>query len=137
MAVNNDPVFGKSPNVAHAACSAANTNLDGSGTIITLLTTGADGAILTSLEAWATATNSGAARMNMFISTDGGSTWKLHKSGLMAAYTVAATTVQTPVTLVDKTDPYKAVLLPPSAKVGVASMDSEAVVFCAEYQDLS
>ncbi len=136
MAVNNDPVFGKTPKHAAAAVSAANTNLDGTGTITTLLTAGADGAIVTSLKCWATATGT-AKRCNVFVSTDGGTTWKLHESQLMAAYTVADTTVQTPVTFVDKADPNAAIILPASAKIGVTIMVAEAVVFTAEYQDLS
>jgi len=137
MAVNNDPVFGKTPKMAHAASAAANANVDGTGTIITLLTAGADGAIVTSLKAWATATNAGAARLNVFISQDAGATWKLHESALMALYTVAATTVQTAVTFVDKETPDSAIILPAGAVVGVTSMDTEGVVFAAEYQDLS
>jgi hypothetical protein len=136
MAVNNDPVFGKTPKHAAAAVSAANTNLDGTGTTTTLLTAGADGAIVTSLKCWATATGT-AKRCNVFVSTDGGTTWKLHESQLMAAYTVANTTVQTPVTFVDKTDPNAAIVLPANAKLGVTIMVAEAVVFAAEYQDLS
>jgi hypothetical protein len=136
MAVNNDPVFGKTPKHAAVAVSAANTNLDGTGTITTLLTAGADGAIVTSLKCWATATGT-AKRCNVFASTDGGTTWKLHESQLMAAYTVANTTVQTPVTFVDKTDPNAAIVLPANAKIGVTIMVAEAVVFAAEYQDLS
>lgn len=136
MAVNNDPVFGKTPKHAAAAVSAANTNLDGTGTITTLLTVGPDGGIVTSLKCWATATGT-AKRCNVFVSTDGGTTWKLHDSGLMAAYTVANTTVQTAVTFVDKLDPDAAIILPANAKIGVTIMVAEAVVFTAEYQDLS
>ncbi len=136
MAVNNDPVFGKTPKHAAAAVSAANTALDGTGTITTLLTAGVDGAIVTSLKCWATATGT-AKRCNVFISTDAGVTWKLHESQLMAAYTVANTTVQTAVTFVDKTDPNAAIILPASAKIGVTVMVAEAVNFTAEYQDLS
>lgn len=136
MAVNNDPVFGKTPKHAAAAVSAANTALDGTGTITTLLTAGVDGAIVTNLKCWATATGT-AKRCNLFVSTDGGTTWKLHESQLMAAYTVANTTVQTPVTFVDKTDPNAAIVLPANAKIGVTIMVAEAVVFAAEYQDLS
>jgi hypothetical protein len=136
MAVNNDPVFAKTPKHAAAAISAANTNLDGSGTVTTLLTAGADGAIVTSLKCWATATST-AKRCNLFISTDGGTSWKLHDSGLMAAYTVANTTVQTPVTFVDKSNPDAAIVLPANARIGCTIMVAEAVVFAAEYSDLS
>lgn len=136
MAVNNDPVFAKTPKIAQAAVAAANTNLDGSGSIVTLLTAGADGAIVTSLKCWGTVTSM-AKRINIWISTDGGTSWKLHECGLMAAYTVANTTVQTPVTIVDKTIPDAAIVLPGSAKIGVTSMVNEAIIATAEYSDLS
>jgi hypothetical protein len=136
MAVNNDPVFAKTPKHAAAAVSAANTNLGGTGTITELLTAGADGAIVTSLKCWATTTST-AKRCNIFVSTDGGATWTLHNSALMAAYTVANTTVQMPVTFVDKTDPNEAIVLPGNAKIGCTVQVAEAVVFTAEYSDLS
>jgi hypothetical protein len=136
MAVNNDPVFAKTPKHSAVAVSTANTNLDGTGTITTLLTAGTDGAIVTSLKCWGTVTSS-AKRCNVFVSTDGGTSWKLHESGLMSAYTVANTTVQTPVTFVDKSNPDAAIVLPASAKIGVAIQVAEAVVFAAEYSDLS
>ena len=136
MAINNDPVFAKTPKIAAAAVSAANTNLDGTGTVTELLTACADGAIVTSLKAWGTVTST-AKRLNLFVSTDGGTSWTLHESALMAAYTVANTTVQTAVTFVDKEVPDAAIVLPANAKLGVTTMVAEAVVFAAEYQDLS
>lgn len=136
MAVNNDPVFAKTPKHAAVAVSSANTNLDGTGTITTLLTAGPDGAIVTSLKCWATATST-AKRCNVFVSTDGGTSWKLHDSGLMAAYTVANTTVQTPVTFVDKSNPDAVIVLPGDGQLGVTIQVAEAVVFTAEYSDLS
>jgi hypothetical protein len=53
------------------------------------------------------------------------------------AYTIANTTVQTPVTFVDKSNPDAAIVLPASAKIGVTVQVAEAVVFTAEYSDLS
>ena len=136
MAVNNDPVFAKTTKHAAVAVSTANTGLDGSGTVTELLTAGLDGAVVTSLKAWATATGT-AKRLNLFVSTDGGTSWTLHESAPMPAYTVANTTVQTPVIFVDKTTPDTALVLPASAKIGVTTMVAEAVVFAAEYSDLS
>ena len=136
MAVNNDPVFAKTPKHAATAVSAANTALDGSGTIAELLMAGPDGAIVTSLKAWATVTST-AKRLNLFVSIDGGASWKLHESGLMAAYGVGNTTVQTPASFVDKSNPDAAIMLPANAKLGVTTMVAEAVVFTAEYADLS
>lgn len=134
MTLSNDPVFAQTPKYARAAVSAANTALDGTGTIVTLLTAGADGALVTSLKAWGTVTST-AKRLNVFVSTDAGSTWKLFDSGLMAAYTAANTTVQTPVTFVDKTKPDAAVRLPGAARLGVTTMVAEAVEFACEYVD--
>lgn len=134
--VNNDPVFAKTPKHAAVKVSTANTSLDGTGTVTELLTAGTDGALVTSLEAWGLETVT-ACRCNIFISTDGGTTWFLHTSGLMAAYTVANTTVQTPVTFVDKTNPDDAILLPGSAKIGVTAMVEQDIMFSAEYADLS
>lgn len=134
MALSNDPVFAQEPKYARAAVSAANTGLDGSGTIVTLMTAGSDGAIVTSLKAWGTVTST-AKRLNLWISVDAGSTWKLLDSGLMAAYTVANTTVQTPVTFVNKSDPNAAIRLPAAAMLGVTTMVAEAVEFVCEYTD--
>ena len=136
MAVNNDPVFAKTPKHAAVAVSVANTSLDGTGTITTLLTAGADGAIVTSLKAWGTVTST-AKRLNLFVSVDGGTSWALHESALMAAYGMSNTSVQTPVTFVDKSNPDAAIVLPANAKIGVTTMVAEAAVFTAEYADLS
>ena len=64
----------QAPKYAHAISSAANTALDGSGTLITLFTAGAEGAIVSKLDFWAQATVT-ATRCNVFISIDGGTTW--------------------------------------------------------------
>lgn len=137
MALSNDPVFAQTPKYARAAVSAANTDLTGATAPTELLTAGPDGALVTSLKAWGTVTST-AKRLNVFISTDNGTTWKLFDSALMAAYTVANTTVQTPVTFVDKTKPDAAIRLPggsggSSVKLGVATMVAEAVEFACEY----
>lgn len=134
MTLKNDPVFAQIPAVGQATVSAANTGLDGSGTITELLTAGADGAIVTSLKAFATVTST-AKRLNLFISTDAGTTWKLFDSALMEAYTVANTTAQTAIVFIDKADPNAAVRLPASAKLGVSIMVAEAVQFVSEYTD--
>jgi len=124
----------QTPKHASGVVSAANTNLDGTGTIVTLLTAGTDGAVISRVEFWGTVTST-AKRVNMFISQDAGSTWKLWDSGLMAAYTVANTTVQTVVKLIDSTAPDAARRIPASAVIGITTMVAEAVVCIAEYSD--
>lgn len=44
MAANTEPIFTKAPISAVAAVSTANTNRDGTGTIVDIVTAGADGA---------------------------------------------------------------------------------------------
>lgn len=124
----------QTPKHASGVVSAANTNLDGSGTIVTLLTAGADGAVVSRLEFWGTVTST-AKRCNVWISQDAGVSWKLWDSGLMAAYTVANTTVQTPVKLIDSTAPDAARRIPAAALLGITVMVAEAVVAIAEYSD--
>jgi hypothetical protein len=134
MAKTYEIPVAQTPKHASAAVSAANTALDGTGTIVTLLTAGADGAVISRLEFWGTVTST-AKRCNVFISQDGGTTWKLWDSGLMAAYTVANTTVQTPVKIIDSTLPDNARRIPASAVLGVTLMVAEASVAIAEYSD--
>lgn len=124
----------QTPKHASAVIAAANTNLDGTGTIVTLLTAGADGAVVGRLEFWATVTST-AKRCNVFISQDAGVTWKLWGSGLMSAYTVVNTTVQTPVKIVDGDNPDAARRIPASAVLGVTVMVNEATVAIAESAD--
>jgi hypothetical protein len=55
MAANTEPVFVKTPICKVAAVSSANTNRDGTGTIVDILTAGADGARIEEIVAKATA----------------------------------------------------------------------------------
>lgn len=134
MAKTYEIPVAQTPKHASAAIAAANTNLDGTGTIVTLLTAGADGAVVGRLEFWGTVTST-AKRCNVFISQDAGVTWKLWGSGLMAAYTVANTTVQTPVKIIDGENPDAARRIPAGAVLGVTVMVNEATVAIAEYAD--
>jgi hypothetical protein len=134
MAKTYEIPVAQTPKHASVAVSAANTNLDGTGTIVTLLTAGADGAVVSRFEFWATVTST-AKRCNVFISLDAGATWKLWDSGLMAAYTVANTTVQTPVKIIDYANPDAARRIPAGAVLGVTLMVAEASVAIAEFSD--
>lgn len=134
MAKTYEAPFAQTPKHASGVVSAANTNLDGTGTIVELLTAGADGALIKRLEFWGTVTST-AKRCNVFISLDGGTTWKLWASGTMTAYTVANTTTQTPVKIVDGDDPDAARTIPANAKLGITVMVAEASVAIAEYAD--
>jgi hypothetical protein len=136
MALSNAPVFAQSPKAAFAKVTSANTNLDGSGVVTSLLTAGADGAVVTALKALCQATVTATA-CRLFLSLDGGTTWGMIEEKLMSAYTVAQTTAQTPVTFVDKSNPDAAIRLPANAKLGVTIGVALAggIVFNAEYTD--
>jgi hypothetical protein len=136
MALSNNPVFSQTPQAAFAKVTSANTNLDGTGAISTLLTAGANGTLVTSLRALCQATVTATA-CRLFLSLDGGTTWAMLDEKLMGAYTVAQTTAQTVVTFVDKTNPDAAIRLPALAKLGVTIGVALAggIAFSAEYAD--
>jgi hypothetical protein len=76
--------------------SNATSNATGGGTAVLaqLARTSANGARITRLTALARATNT-ATELQLYVSNDGGTTKRLIRSVLMAAYTVAQTTGQT------------------------------------------
>lgn len=94
--------FGQTPQAASAVVTTAvalTPNGVDSGSTVTnsvlLLTAGADGGILVSLSAMARATVT-ASQLCIWSSIDGGTTRNLVLSELMPAYTLAATTKNTP-----------------------------------------
>lgn len=88
MPVTATPIFVQTPRVAVAAISTANTNRDGSGTIGTILTAGANGTQVDHIDITATgATTAGVVRL--FIHN--GSTAFLWKEVLVGAITPSTT----------------------------------------------
>lgn len=83
------PNFTSTPRVGSVNVSAANTARDGSGTITTLLIGAAAGTKVTSISAQATVTTA-AGMVRIFLSTDGGTTWRLFDELAIAAATVSA-----------------------------------------------
>lgn len=138
MSMNKDPIFAGAPLFASAVAVTANTALDGTGTLSTLLTAGADGSVVTHLKAMCRATVTATA-CRLFISIDGGTTKSLYDEKLMAAYTVAATTAQTPVTFVNKLNQDEAIWLPPAAILysSIAVALAGGIQFSVEYRNLT
>lgn len=88
MVANVQPIFGKTPLQGLAQISAANTNRDGSGTIVDLCTAGADGAYIERVEVHATVTTTaGVVRLY----EHNGSAYRLIDELLIAAVTPSAT----------------------------------------------
>lgn len=88
----NTPTYAANPrSIDRAAVSAANTNRDGSGTIVSIATGSAAGFKVQEVVAQATVTTT-AGMIRLFISTDSGSTWDLFDEMPVGAVTVAAST---------------------------------------------
>lgn len=93
IGVNNLVTPGK-PIAYTAICTAANTSYtDSVANAVELVPVQSKGCRITKITALARATNT-ATELQLFTSTDGGTTKKLLDSVLMAAYTVAQTTRQ-------------------------------------------
>lgn len=91
---NRKPLFiGQPQPVVTSIPASANTNRDGSGTIVTIYTAGANcGSLIQNIKAQAVGTTN-AGVLNLFHSVDNGSTWKLIGDLLVAAVTPSATAV--------------------------------------------
>jgi hypothetical protein len=88
MATN--PSFIATPVVASVSVATANTAIDGSGTITTLVTGAATGTRVLEINAQCAAT-SAAALVNVFVSVDSGTTWRLFDQISITAATVSTT----------------------------------------------
>jgi hypothetical protein len=86
MSKNTDPVFTKSPVIGIAAISAANPNLDGTGTIVSVVDGLTDGVRIDQIEVKAEATTT-LGMIRLFISLDSGGTWDLWREIPVTAIT--------------------------------------------------
>lgn len=84
------PSFIGTPRMGSASVSTANTAINGTGTITTLITGAASGTRILEITAQCAAT-SAAALVNIFISTDSGTTWSLFDQISISAATVSNT----------------------------------------------
>lgn len=96
MAKNTSPIFELEPILGFAALTAANTARDGTGTVTTLVTGAAEGTrvdAITFTSAQATAAANSAMVGRVFLSTDGGTTWRLFDEIAISAITASNTAV--------------------------------------------
>ena len=137
MAVSNNPVFAQTPKTAGIAFAAGSnsTQMDPASVApTTLVTAGANGAIVTSVVIVAEATQT-ADKHVLWVQLQGAGSWYAIKSAVMPAYTQAATDAQGNVTMIDKLDPNAAVRLAATDKLGCTHhVDLQSMVF-AEYMD--
>jgi hypothetical protein len=95
MAVTaNSLVTPQAPVTGTCVCTTANTNYSAPTNTQVLVASQTNGARLTKVSARTQATVT-ATELQLFVSSDGGTTKRFLKSALMAAYTVAQTTAQT------------------------------------------
>ena len=125
--------FAQTPKTATAVVTAVATLTDTPANTVLLVTAGSDGAILTRLTAIPRATVT-ASSLVLFISKDGGTTQRLIDAELMAAYTMATTTLvpETTFSLYTETTPLR---LEASDRLYVGSQVALAggIVFRAEF----
>ena len=137
MALSTTPVFPQTPKTAGIAFGGTthSTQMDPATVApTTLLTAGADGAIVTSIRCTAESTVT-AEKIVIWIQPGGSGNWYVATSNVLAAYTQAATDVQGAINIVNKTDPDIAIRLAGSDKLGVTHhVDQQSMVF-AEYTD--
>lgn len=136
MALTNTPVWPQSTRLDVASVTTANTATDGTGTITTLLTAGADGTRVDGLYAGAGATVTATA-VRFFVDPDGASGWTYvpDLEGLIPAHTLAATTLNGgQVTIINRGDQTAFFDLPAGAILGftiAVTISSEAVYVTA------
>lgn len=85
------PEFIKTPRIEVVNLSAANTAVDGTGTVTTLIQGAAGGTRVLEIVAKGAATTA-AANVNIFLSVDSGTTWRLFDTISVSAVTSANTT---------------------------------------------
>lgn len=90
--MSSNPTYAANPrSIDRGAVSAANTNRDGTGTIVTIAQGSAAGFKIQEVIAQAVVTTT-AGMIRLFISTDSGSTWDLFDELPVSAITVSAST---------------------------------------------
>ena len=99
MPANTSPIFPLTPNVAWATVTTANTAKDGTGTVATVFTAGANGARVDYLKVRALGTNV-ATVIRVFVN-NGGSNAVAANNSLILDQTIAATTNSETAQLVD------------------------------------
>lgn len=115
-----EPAFAATPRCEIAQISTANTNRDGTGTIATIATGAATGTKIEEVDIKATVTTT-AGMVRLFLSLDGGTTWRLWDEILVAAVTVGASTQS-----FRQANTYaNLVLRDASAKLGAATHNAE------------
>lgn len=116
MAANTAPIFPLTPNVAWGTVAAANTAKDGTGTVVTVFTAGANGGRLDKIKIRAAGTNIATA-LRVFIN-NGATNAIAGNNTLFMEATIAATTLSEVAALADN-EIYLGLVLPAGYKANI------------------
>lgn len=131
MAVTATPIFAQAPRHAVAAISTANTNRDGSGTIVAVFTAGSNGSAIDNIQITATGTTTaGVVRLYKH----NGSTAFLWKEILVGAIT-PSTSVAVFMRRIDCSRPENACYLPSGWSLRASTHNAETFNVHAEGAD--
>jgi hypothetical protein len=137
MALSTTPVFPQQPKTVGISFGATShsTQMDPATVApTTLLTAGADGALVTSMVATAESTVT-AEKIVVWVQPGGTGNWYVAHSAVLAAYTQAVTDQQGRIRLIDHEKPDTAMRLGANDKVGITHhVDQQSMVY-AEYTD--
>ncbi len=126
------PEFFDTPHLEFTEISTANTNRDGTGTILEIFAAASTGSLLERIRATATGTTT-AGTIHLFISVDSGANWEFWKDLEIAAVTVTATTA--PASAEEVT--LDGLLMPDNTfRIGAAPHNAETFNMFAEGSDL-
>lgn len=123
------PAFAATPKHANGQVSAANTNRDGSGTLVTLLTAGASGSKIEEITVIGAVTTT-AGMVRLFTSTDGGTTKRLFDEIAIDAVTPSGT-----LPAFRRSKRYTNFVLPAGALLYASTHNAEAINVHADYGD--
>jgi hypothetical protein len=132
VTANFSPVFPLTPNVGLGKAVVANTSRDGTGTLVDVLTTGANGTIINRIQAWAQVTTV-ASTIRLFL-FDGATNW-LYEEIAVAAVTPSGT-VSAWSGASARVTPATPLTLPTGWKIRACTNDAQAVNVIAEGGDL-
>jgi hypothetical protein len=99
MPANTIPIFPKTPKVSWGTVTTANTAKNGTGTVVTVFTAGADGARIDQIKVRALGTN--VATVMRFFVNNGSANTTAENNSLVHEVTIAATTLSETAALVD------------------------------------
>ena len=99
MTANTQPIFPLTPKVSWATLTTANTAKDGTGTVVTVFTAGADGSRIDQIKVRALGTN--VATVMRFFVNNGSTNATAANNSLIHEATIAATTLSETAALVD------------------------------------